>query len=87
MLHSRAGTALVLMLHSRAGTALVPMLHSRAGTGVMHIHVTLSHFRSNGKASVYIAYCTGSGMLTRLLLLLISKAHQGKRANVNYNYI
>jgi len=28
-------------------------------------HVPLSHLRSKGKASAYILYCTGSGMLTR----------------------
>ena len=28
-------------------------------------YVPLSHLRSKGKASAYILYCTGSGMLTR----------------------
>ena len=28
-------------------------------------YVSLSHLRSKGKASAYILYCTGSGMLTR----------------------
>ena len=28
-------------------------------------NVPLSHLRSKGKASAYILYCTGSGMLTR----------------------
>ena len=28
-------------------------------------HIPLSHLRSKGKASAYILYCTGSGMLTR----------------------
>ena len=31
----------------------------------VYIYVPLSHLRSKGKASAYILYCTGSGMLTR----------------------
>ena len=30
-------------------------------------HVPLSHLRSKGKASAYILYCTGSGILTRYM--------------------
>jgi len=30
-------------------------------------YVLLSHLRSEGTASAYITYCTGSGMLTRYM--------------------
>jgi len=33
----------------------------------LQTHVPLSHLRSKGKASAYILYCTGSGMLTRYM--------------------
>ena len=32
---------------------------------IIIIYVPLSHLRSKDKASAYILYCTGSGMLTR----------------------
>ena len=32
---------------------------------VIYIYVPLSHLRPKGKASAYILYCTGSGMLMR----------------------
>ena len=32
-----------------------------------YLYVPLSHLRSKGKASAYILYCTGSGMLTRYM--------------------
>ena len=37
----------------------------RCGYIYIYIYVPLSHLRSKGKASAYILYCTGSGMLTR----------------------
>jgi len=32
---------------------------------LMHMDMRHSHLRLEGKACVYIVYCTGSGMLTR----------------------
>ena len=38
--------------------------YNRNSSNMITIHVPLSHLRSKSKASAYILYCTGSGMLT-----------------------
>jgi len=51
---------------SRLFLAFLKVLQPWLALEIAYIYITtLSHLRSKGEASIYIAYCTGSGMLTR----------------------